>query len=85
MVQGGLKPAPIQEVLLAEIDEVRVLNDDNSAFFRASTLEIVAKGAVILTLPGVPEPESFRHAIINACNAFVPGRARGAFVPAKAP
>ena len=49
--------------------------DDNSAFFNCGTLEIVNKGQPNLTLPGVPEPEGFRHAILNACLAWVPGRA----------
>ena len=29
-----------------------------------------------MTLPGVPDPESFRQAIFNARNAWVPGMAK---------
>jgi hypothetical protein len=76
---------PSQAVALAEIDDVRVVKDANSEFFRAGTLEILGKGKVLMTLPGVPEPESFRLAVLNACRAWVPGRAPGPFVPAKAP
>ena len=84
MVRTLWKAAVLKEIALADIDEVRVVLDANSDFFRAANLEIVSKGQVALTLPGVPEPEGFRHAIVNACNAWVPGRARGPFVPASA-
>jgi len=85
MIQRGLKPVPVQEVPLADIEEVRVVKDDNSAFFRSATLELVSKGQVALTLPGVPEPEAFRQAILNACMAWVPGKAAAwmAFPPGK--
>jgi hypothetical protein len=88
MLQRGLKPVPRQEVALADIEDVRVVPDANSAFYRAATLEIIAKGGqVALTLPGVPEPESFRQAILNACRAW--GGAKAAvlhqpFIPAGA-
>ena len=36
-------------------------------------------------MPGVPEPEGFRHAVINAVKAWVPGKAAmDGFVPASA-
>jgi hypothetical protein len=73
MIQRGLKPLPIQEVALADIDEVRLTSVN--AFFRCGDLEIVGKGQVKLKLVGVPEPDSFRAAIINACTAWVPGKA----------
>jgi hypothetical protein len=85
MIRRGWKAKPVKEVPLADIEEVRVVTDDNSNFFRAATLEVVSKGQVVMTLPGVPEPDGFRHAIINACNAWVPARPRGPFIPASAP
>jgi hypothetical protein len=84
MVQRGLKPAPSQEVALAEIDDVRLVEGSRDDFYRSATLEVVSKGRVVLTLPGVPEPEGFRHAVLNAVAAWVPGRSAGAFVPASA-
>ncbi len=84
LIRKGITGKPGPEVPLSEIDEVRVVTDANSSFFRAGTLEIVSGGQVRLTLPGVPEPEGFRHAILNACNAWVPNRKRGAFIPASA-
>jgi Bacterial PH domain len=85
MLQRGLKPKPVREVALADIDEVRIPADSVDTFYRAGTLEIVSKGEVRLTLPGVPEPEAFRHAVINACMAWVPGKAAAwlKFIPAK--
>jgi hypothetical protein len=85
MIRRGLKPEPIQDVGLAEIDDVRINSDDNSDFFRASNLAIISQGKTVLTLAGVPEPESLRHSIIEACQAWGPGKLRGPFVPAKAP
>ncbi len=73
MIQRGLKPSPVEEVALADIDDVRLTNVN--AFFRCGDLEIVGKGQVKLKLVGVPEPDSFRMAIINACTAWVPGKA----------
>ncbi|MFL5245851.1 MAG: PH domain-containing protein [Gemmataceae bacterium] len=75
MVRRGLRPAPTHEVALADIDEVRLDRASANRFFRSATLEILSKGQVALTLPGVPDPESFRAAIRNACMAWVPGKA----------
>ncbi len=46
MIQRGLKPKPVEEVALSDIDEVRLagLNE----FFRCGDLEIVSKGQVKL-------------------------------------
>jgi len=84
MIQSGLKPTPAQSVDLAEIDGVRLDPASYSPFYRSGTLEVLSKGEVKLKLFGVPEPESFRHAIINACTAWVPGRAKtfATFIPA---
>ena len=76
MIRKGWGGKPTKEVALADIDEVRVVSDANSDFFRAGTLEIVSGGQVVLTLPGLPEPDAFRHAVINACTAWVPGKAK---------
>lgn len=84
VILRGLKGTPVQEIPLSEIDEVRVTKDDNSDFFRAGNIEIVSGGNVVMTLVGIPEPDSFRHAIINAYKAWVPGKASGAIVSAKA-
>jgi hypothetical protein len=75
MIQRGLKPTPREQVALADIDEVRLDRASANAFFRAATLDIISKGQVALKLPGVPDPESFRAAIRNACMAWVPGKA----------
>ena len=85
MIRRGILRKPSWEVPLADIDDVRIRLDANSEFFRAGNLDIVSQGKVIYTLPGVPEPESFRHSIINACKAWVPGKASGPFIPAKSP
>lgn len=84
MIQRGLKPEPSESVQLTEIDDVALEKDANSQFFRAGTLKILSQGKEVLVLPGVPEPESFRHAILNACQAWAPGRVKGEFIPASA-
>jgi hypothetical protein len=75
MRQKGMKYAAAGEVALADIDEIRLQSDSNNDFYRAATMEIVSQGRVALTLPGVPNAESFRHAILNAAKAWVPGKA----------
>jgi hypothetical protein len=82
MIRHGWTCKVAKEIALADIDEVRVKPDGNSDFFRAANLEIVSKGAVVLTLAGVPEPDGFRHAILNASSAWAPNRVRGPFIAA---
>jgi hypothetical protein len=77
MVQRGLKPTPVQEVKLAEIDDVRFDPASHDPFYHTGTLEVISGGKVVLTLPAVPEPEGFRHAILNAVLAWAPEKAKG--------
>ncbi len=85
MIQKGWSRKPAGEIALAEIDDVRLQPGSYDGFYRTANLEIIAKGRVALTLPAVPNPESFRHAIVNAYKAWVPGKAdTGHFVPASA-
>lgn len=75
MIRHGWSATPGQAVALADIDDVRIVTDSNSTFFRAATLEIISQGRVALTMPGVPEADCFRQAILNTRNAWVPGKA----------
>jgi hypothetical protein len=84
MIQRGLRPQPVHEVALADIDDVRLDAHGVEPFFLSGNLEIVSKGQVVLKLTGVPEPEGFRHAILNSVKAWVPGKATGPFQPASA-
>jgi hypothetical protein len=85
MIRKGWTGKPAAEVPLDKIDDVRIVNDANSDFFRAATLEIVSGGQVAMTLPGVPEADSYRIAVLNARNAWVPGKAKTLpFIPASA-
>ncbi len=70
MVRNGPRPKPVQEVSLAEIDDVRLLEGSYSSFFLSGSLEVLNQGKIILTLPAVPEPESFRRAVLNARTAW---------------
>jgi hypothetical protein len=72
MVRTGWKMKPTHEIALADIDDARVEEGSYSHFYRSGTLEIVSKGQVALRLRGVPEPESFRRAILNARIAWAP-------------
>jgi uncharacterized membrane protein YdbT with pleckstrin-like domain len=72
MIRHGWSQKIALEVPLGKIDEVRIHEDANSPFFRAATLEIVSDGQVVMRLPGVPGPEGFRHAIVDARNAWAP-------------
>jgi hypothetical protein len=84
MIQKGWKPTPVQEVKLADIDDVRLDPASHDAYYRSGTLEVLSGGKVVLTLPGVPEPEGFRQAIINAVRAWAPGKLKAPFQPASA-
>jgi hypothetical protein len=83
MIRRGLKPVPSHEVALCDIDEVRVRKDANSAFYRAGSLEIISKGRSVLTIPGVPEPDSFRLSILNSAKAWAPGKTAAPIQTAK--
>jgi hypothetical protein len=86
MVRSGWKPAPVQEVVLKDIDEVRLVADTYDAFYRSGDLEVLSAGKVVLRLAGVPEPDSFRHAVVNAVKAWGgPEKLNGPFIPASAP
>jgi hypothetical protein len=85
MIRSGWYGKASAEVPLEKIDDVRVVADANSDFFRAATVEVMNGSQVALRLPGVPEPHSFRWAILNARNAWVPGKAQTLpFIPASA-
>lgn len=64
------------EVALADIDDVRIDPASVDSFFRSADLQIIRAGAVAMTLTAVPDPESFRHAILSARNAWVPGKVK---------
>jgi hypothetical protein len=73
MVCEGLKPVPEKEVSLDRIKDVKLVTDANSEFFVAGTLEVIGDaGQTLLSLPGVPEAESVRHAILQAAAAWGP-------------
>ena len=73
MTCKGMKPVPDKEVPLDRIKDVKLVTDANSEFFVAGTLEVIdANGQTVLSLPGVPEPESVRHAILQAAAAWGP-------------
>jgi hypothetical protein len=85
MIQKGWKRKPSQEIALTAIDDVRLQPDSYDSFYRTANLEVISKGQVAMTLFAVPNAESFRHAIVNAYKAWVPGKAdTGHFVPASA-
>jgi hypothetical protein len=86
MVRRGWKPAAVLEVALKDIDDVRLLADSYDAFYRSGDLQVLSGGKEVLKLIGVPEPESFRQAIVNAVKAWGgPDKLKGPFVPASAP
>ena len=85
MIQKGWKRKPSHEIALAEIDDVRLKPDSYDHSIGLPLWRLSPKGQVVMSLPGVTSPESFRHAIINAYKAWVPGKAdTGHFMPASA-
>jgi hypothetical protein len=86
MVRRGWKPAPVQEIPLADIDDVRLVADTYDPFYRSGDLQVLSGGKEALRLIAVPEPESFRQTIINAVKSWGgPDKLKGPFIPASAP
>jgi|YelNatPaOPRAMG01_1025707.scaffolds.fasta_scaffold96982_2 hypothetical protein len=86
MVRRGWKPTPVQEVPLKDIDDVRLIADTYDPFYRSGDLQVLSGGKEVLRLVAVPQPESFRQAILNAVRAWGgPDKLKGPFVPASAP
>lgn len=73
MICKGFNAIPVRDVPLDRIKDVKLVADANSEFFVAATLEVLdANGQTVLTLPGVPEAESFQNAILQAAAAWGP-------------
>ena len=73
MVCKGLRPVAEKEVPLDRIKDVKLVTDANSDFFFSGMQEVIDDaGHTVLTLPGVREPESVRHAILQAAAAWGP-------------
>jgi hypothetical protein len=70
MIRKGLKPRPVQEVKLSEIEEVRVVPDTEQPFYLAADLEIISDGKSVLRLAGVPEYKTFKRSIEDAYVAW---------------
>lgn len=86
MIQRGWRPAPVQEIALTDIDDVRLDAASYDAFYRAGNLDVYSGGKPVMKLVGAPEPESFRQAILNAVKAWGgPEKLTGPFLPASAP
>ncbi len=76
VIRKGWTTKVVEEIALADIDDVRVVTDGNSTFYRAASLEFIKNGQVAMTMGGVGDAESFRQAILAARNAWVPGKAK---------
>ena len=84
MILRGWKGWISQQVPLAEIDDVQLDPASIDQFFRSADLKIM-HGGNIMTLVAVPDAESFRHMILDARNAWAPGRVKSLpFIPASA-
>lgn len=84
MIRRGWKPVIVEQIPLGDIDDVRLDSQGVDPFYLSGNLEVLSKGQVVMRLAGVPEPEGFRHAILNARNAWVPAKATGPFQAASA-
>jgi uncharacterized membrane protein YdbT with pleckstrin-like domain len=85
MILRGWKGSIRQQVPLAEIDDVQLDPASIDQFFRSANLKIIHGGKAVMTLVAVPDAESFRHAILDARNAWAPGRVKMLpFIPASA-
>ena len=76
MVRHGWKGTPGQEVPLTEIMDVQMQAGSVDHYFRCGDLIITRAGSTPMLLRAVPDAESFRHAILDARNAWAPGKAK---------
>jgi Bacterial PH domain len=73
MIRKGMKAHATQEIPLDQIQDIRFVSDGNTDFYVTATLEVINKdGKVAFEMPGLPEPESFRQAILQARDAWGP-------------
>jgi hypothetical protein len=73
MIRAGMKPHMTKEISLADIGDVRIRTDGNSDFYTTGDLVIQRPdGTTAFELPGMPEPESFRLAILQSRDAWAP-------------
>lgn len=70
-VRHGFRGSDSQEVMLSELEDVRLVARAGQAFYGAADLELVVGGRVALTLAGVPRAEAFLHNILESRDAFV--------------
>ena len=61
----------VGQVSLSNLDEVRIVQRPGQAFYNSADLELLSGGRVVLTLAGVPNPETFRHNILAARDALL--------------
>ena len=76
MILRGWKGSISQQVPLTEIDDVQLDPASIDQFFRSADLKIIKDGNVAMTLTAVPDAASFRHMILDARNAWAPGRVK---------
>jgi hypothetical protein len=76
MIVRGWSGGVSQQVPLADIDDVLLDTASVDSFFRSANLEVMHDGKVAMTLTAVPDAESFRHAILDARNAWAPGKVK---------
>ncbi len=74
-VRKGLAGKNAEQVSLADLDDVRLVERPGQGFYHAADLELVSQGRVALTLRGVPNPEAFQHNILAARDALMQVRA----------
>ena len=65
-----------EAVPLGDIDDVQLDPASVDNFFRSADLKIISGGNVAMTLIAVPDAAAFRHAILDARNAWAPGRVK---------
>lgn len=75
-IARGWSAKASQAVALSDIDDVQLDPASVDYFFRSADLKIISGGNVAMTLSAVPDAEAFRHAILDARNAWAPGKVK---------
>jgi len=70
--RGALSRGLLQQVTLADIDNIEIVVRPGQQFYQAGDLNLVnAKGEVLMELQGIPRPERFRQIILDAREARI--------------
>lgn len=71
LIEKGPRSRPAEHLALEDLAEVEVREQAGQGYYRAADLLLTKNGSTALVLLAVPSPQSFRHTILDARDAYV--------------